>query len=225
MKRTGQTLLIIGILLMICSLAWGLVVYFNLSSEQRKQAPQGVIELDLTQLSDWKTATFNQYRQGEHTLYLTTVNSFSRPYAPNGTSYIEIVSYVGSIEVILQDPSGEIYFQKHLRAGCTHHIRPENMQWTALGKISLSTVRRGDWKIRARVLEADPRFVGTHSEIRLYPPQIYDIGWYAFGEWLEILGMGVLASVCASSELANDCDGSEVRLRRKRSSLPSPLFH
>src|SRR2546426_3127233 len=128
MKRTGQTLLIIGIFLMICSLAWGLVVYFNLSSERRKHAPQGVIELDLTQLSDWKTATFNQYRQGDHTLYLPTVNSFSRPYASNGTSSIETVQYSGSIEVILQDPSGEIHFQKHFRAGSTDHIRPENMR-------------------------------------------------------------------------------------------------
>jgi hypothetical protein len=180
-KKTIRVLQVVGWVLAIVGTAAALKTWLDLRHEQQLHAHQA-IPLALNVTSGWKDVRFTPGRAGNWKILLTTVNNFSRP------DTVEGAPYGGAMEVELVDPRQAVRWRRVVDGPSSGHTKPSNMTWTELASLDLEEGR--EWTLRARVLRADQAFDRTGSEIRAYPPQVHDMGWYAFGETVKTVLWG-----------------------------------
>jgi hypothetical protein len=185
-RQAIRLLQIVGWVLALVGSAAAVKTWLDLRHEQRLHALQK-IPLDLTAVSDWKEIRITPRRPGRWRMSLTTVNAFSRPDSVDSTPYN------GALEVEVIDPRKRVHWSKVLDGPSSSHPKPANMAWTELAAVNLG--EGGDWTLRARVIRGDSTFDRTVSEIRVYPPQVYDMSWYPFGEAVKIFLWAVLCVV------------------------------
>lgn len=171
---------------MACGIIMSGLTYRDMSTENLLHARSPAITLHLDRRSDAATSRFNLYRPGPHLLYLTTVNNFGSPGIEEGPIFS------GTLEVSLRNSrDGAISILK--RTGAEMNLRkPSNMEWTTLDTVDVGATEGIIWTITASVIEPDSAFAGTTSEVFLFPPQTYDIGWYMFGKTIQLVATGSL---------------------------------
>jgi hypothetical protein len=182
-RQAIRLLRIVGWVLALGGSAAALKTWLDLRDEQRLHAYQ-TIPLDLATLSEWQEIRVTPSRPGRWRISLTTVNAFSRPNS------VESTPYNGALEVQVLDPRRTVHWTKVLDGPSSGHSKPANMAWTELAAIHLGA--GGDWTLRARVLRRDAAFDRTFSEVRAYPPQVHDMGWYPFEQTVKIVLWGLL---------------------------------
>jgi hypothetical protein len=192
MHSFSKATLILGILMTIGGVAGTGLTYRDMKTQNILHARTGIIQLNLGKQSEWDKETFAFYQPGDHVLYLTTVDAFSKPH---GTELKRDVSYNGTIEVIINTPSGGEYLHQHITSDSTHLIKPNNLERMVLDTLHISEPFSGIWSISSRVVKPDTNFSKTLSEIFVMPPQKYDIGWYLYNQTFKLVGWGLLMLV------------------------------
>jgi hypothetical protein len=181
----------LGIILMLAGIIGAGVTYRDMATENLLHAKTGIVTLKLSDTSDWKTEKFSLYQSGNHLLVLTTVNNFSMPYIadtlpePSGRFH-------GKIEVRISQPSGAMLLNKVYSGNTLSLNVPYNMSWSVLDTLHIGEPFEGTWSIKARVGSADTAFSRTTSEVFIFPPQKYDIGWYLYDKTFQLMGFALL---------------------------------
>ena len=152
------------------------------------------LKFKLSEQSDWRTETFSVYDTGYYTLYLSTVNAFSKPSDSDTMKQFQTL-YHGIFVARIADQSDNTVWSRRIDEYSISLALPPNMAWTFLDSVSISNPLGGSWKLQTRVVQADENFSKTFSELILMPPQLLDIGWYIYGQSIKLLGMGMLILV------------------------------
>lgn len=170
------------------------LTYRDMATENLLHAKTGIITLKLSDTSDWKSEKFSLYQPGKYLLVLTTVNNFSKPYL---TDTLEQLSprYTGNLDVEVVQPSGALLLSKQFTRNSLSLNVPYNMSWTVLDTLQIDEPFDGTWSIKGRVATADTSFARTTSQLFLFPPQKYDIGWYLYGKTFQLVGFALMILV------------------------------
>ena len=194
MKSVGHLLQWLGSLLVAGAITYGVYTYVSMMGEDRLHALLAVIDLNLSQQSDWKEARFVVLRDGEHGLHLSTLNPFGKPFHESEDDEDPLPLFFGGVmELQLLRPDGIVLFSGRFDSTDIRHAWPRNLEWTELGRIDLAAPSGGEWRLRTRVVEPDSRFDRTTSQVLIMPPQVVDIGWFLFGKTIELVVSGILA--------------------------------
>jgi hypothetical protein len=170
------------------------ITYRVMATENLLHAKTGIITLNLSDTSDWKSEKFSLYQTGNYLLVLTTVNNFSAPYIGDSTEPLS-PHYSGQLDVEVVHPSGATLLSKHF-AGHSFSLNvPYNMSWAVLDTLHITEPFDGTWGIKAHVAVADTAFTRTTSQLFIFPPQKYDIGWYLYGKTFQLVGFALLILV------------------------------
>jgi hypothetical protein len=183
--QTIRLLQLAGWVAAVVGAALVLKTWTDLRTEQRVHAFQR-LPLTLNAPTGWKQVRLTAERAGEWKISLATVNAFSRPDTVEGSPF------TGTLEVELLDAQNAVHWRRVMDGPSAGHNKPSNMTWTELAAIDLGQGR--EWTLRARVVRPDPAFDRTVSEIRAYPPQVHDMGWYSFGEAVKMFLWGLLGA-------------------------------
>ncbi len=186
MNRFIVVLRWVGTVFVLFAVVQGGRILFTLITETRLHKRVGVMPVSLSAASDWSEAAFRLHRPGVHTLYLTTVNAFTDSI---GTKQPQ---YRGVFDVALLTPHGESFLNKRYSGASLPLLRPHNMEWTVLEELPIDNPFDSEWTIRVRVVEPDTAFAATRSQILIFPPQKFEIGWFIFEKSVELAVMSLL---------------------------------
>lgn len=115
------------------------------------------VSVELTQAGGWRSAPFRLTGQNQYSLNIEAVNH-TPPFD---------VPWTGVLEVRISRPDGETWLQELYGPGVGDFRRPDNLSSERLVRFGLGGSPWRAWHVHARVLEADPRFAGVRTEIRL----------------------------------------------------------
>ena len=166
MKSVDHLLQWLGSLLVAGSITYGVYTYVSMMGEDRLHARLAVIDLNLSQQSDWKEARFVVLRDGEHGLRLTTLNPFGKPFHESENDEDPLPLFFGGVmELQLLRPDGIVLFSGRFDSTDIRHAWPRNLEWTELGRIDLAAPSGGNggfepvlWSPIPDLTGLDPRF-------------------------------------------------------------------
>jgi hypothetical protein len=205
----------LGPALVLIAVVLGVRIVYEINTETRLHKRVGVVPLPLDRAGAWTDTTFRLFQPGMHILYLTSVNAFSQPYEDIDFE-AERQLFSGAFEAVITSPGGETFLEKRYDGSTVSHPRPYNTEWTVLEELQVADPFQGEWTIRARVVEADTMFGGIRSELLIFPPQKYEIGWFLFEKSVELALVGLLFFVGMVAVGA----GALLRRRARRRSEP-----
>lgn len=185
MTSLPKALLVLGILLTAGGVAGTGFFYRQMKIENLMHARTGDIPVDLGQAAEWKSAGFNVFREGQHTLILSLANSRRTPARP--------VRFRGSIEIEVARPDGTPAFRKSVLPKIGAIPRPGAGLVVLVDSFAVADPGEEPWTVRARVAAADTVFANVSAELSVLPPQLYDIGDYLSGRIVTLISMGFMA--------------------------------
>ena len=144
-----------------------------------------VVRFDPAQQTEWISDSFRVWGQGSYALRLSSVNHDPVPVGRRLAS---------EFEVLISDPRGKRVLQKTYCPGSIEHRVPDNYADTLLETLELNDWPLRSWRLQLRVINADPNFRTSRTELRLRK-QRYDPGMGGLANYVMIVPAGVLLLV------------------------------
>lgn len=185
MTSLPKALLILGILLTAGGVAGTGFFYRQMKTENLKHARTGDIPLALAASGGWRSAGFNVFREGTHTIALSLANSGRAGSRPG--------PYQGTIEIEVTAPDGTPAYRGGVTPAIDRTPGPGANVLFRIDSFAVAAVSEAPWTMRARVTSADTAFTGLSAELSVFPPQLYDIEEYLSGKIVTLICMGLMA--------------------------------
>lgn len=180
MKLLSKIIFFLGTLMLVGGVVGAGIIYRDMKTENLMHARSGIVSLELTRISGWKTSPFAPYRVG--TLLLCVTFDSAKP-APASAPEIQI-------EYSIREPGGRTVIH-----GTWPGRMPEQStsnSWIAIDSVNIPDQTEASWSVGARVVKPDPSSVHPRAEVFVMPPQKYEIGSYLSGEMSKLVAMGIL---------------------------------
>jgi hypothetical protein len=184
-KAMRNIILIIGLLMTAGGVAGVGFLYRDMKTENLIHARTGMLPVKLSEITDWKSATFTFYQPGTHKL------GFSMQ-PRQGLTEQATRTFHGKFEVEILSPDGISVFNKLIESGISFPQDGDSTDWTTLDTFQINNPTEHSWTLRTRVTRADSTYTTMKSELFILPPQQYDIENYLTGNMYKLLGMGIL---------------------------------
>ncbi len=150
-----------------------------------------VLRVDLSSRSDWVSRQFRILRPGTYNLFISTVNHDERFVGE---------PLAGAFEVAVIAPDGKEFFQRHFSGDTTDHVLPRNYGDSKLATLELDSSLRSRWTLKARVLDADPKFSTAFTDIKLWKVRS-DPGMGGLINYVMIIPAGIFMLVAFVASL------------------------
>ena len=144
-----------------------------------------VVRFDPGQQTDWTSDSFRVWGQGSYALRLSSVNHDPVPVGRRLAS---------RFEVLISNPHGKTVLQKTYGPDSIEHRVPDNYADTLLETLELNDWPLRSWRLQLRVINADPNFKTSRTELRLRK-QRYDPGMGGLANYVMIVPAAVLLLV------------------------------
>ncbi len=192
MNSVTKFVLAFGIILTVAGMAGAGWTYRDMKTQNILHARQGSLQLNLGYKPFTEEETFAFYQAGEHIIYLTTADPFSKP---RGNVPKEDSLFSGILNVTVTDPSGKEYYKKDIVSDSLRVIQPNSVEWIPIDTLQVREPFEGIWKITAHVVKPDSNFSDSFTEMFIMPPQHYNIGMYLYGQTFKLIGWALLMLV------------------------------